>query len=70
VALLIIVAALVTDKVFFEQYGFLELLSYIGRMLWLLPAILLLLSFTVGCRVDFIAQRAFSRCQFLWCNWQ
>jgi ABC-type polysaccharide/polyol phosphate export permease len=48
VALLLLVAALVTDKVFFEQYGFLELLSYIGRMLWLLPAILLLLSFTVG----------------------
>lgn len=48
VALLLLVAALVTDKVFFEQYGFLELLSYIGRMLWLLPAILLLLSFTIG----------------------
>lgn len=48
VALLLLVVALVADKMFFEQYGFLELLSYIGRMLWLLPAILLLLSFTVG----------------------
>jgi len=48
VALGLLVAALIADKLFFEHYSFLELVFYVGRMLWLVPAILLLLSFTVG----------------------
>lgn len=48
VALFLLVLALVTDKLFFEGYSFLALMFYIGRMLWLVPAILLLLLFAVG----------------------
>ena len=48
VALLLLVAALVFDKIFIEQYALLELIAYLGRMLWLIPATLLLLVFTVG----------------------
>ncbi len=48
VALLLLVAALVADKLFLEGYGVLALAAYLGRMLWLLPALLLLLVFTVG----------------------
>lgn len=48
VALALLVIALIADKLFVEQYGFMALLFYVGRMLWLVPAILLLLFFTVG----------------------
>jgi len=48
IALVLLVGALVADKLFVEGYGMLALFSYLGRMLWLLPAILLLLIFTVG----------------------
>lgn len=48
VALALLLGALVADKLFLEGYGFMDLVFYIGRMLWLLPAILLLLSFTIG----------------------
>ena len=48
VALSLLVFALVADKLFLEHYAFLELIFYVGRMLWLVPAILLLLIFTVG----------------------
>jgi ABC-type polysaccharide/polyol phosphate export permease len=47
-ALFLLVIALMADKLFFEHYGFLELVLYVGRMLWLFPAILLLLLFTIG----------------------
>lgn len=48
VALVLLAVALMIDKLFFEHYGFLELVLYVGRMLWLFPAILLLLMFTIG----------------------
>ena len=48
VALLLLVVALVADKLFLEGYDFMALVSYLGRMLWLLPALLMLVIFTVG----------------------
>lgn len=48
VALAILVILLVGDKIILEGYGFIQLISYLGMMLWLIPAILLLLFFTVG----------------------
>jgi lipopolysaccharide transport system permease protein len=48
IALGLLVVALVFDKLFLESYGLLQLVFYLGRMLWLLPAILLLLLFSVG----------------------
>lgn len=48
VALLLLVLALIADKLFLENYTLVALMIYIGRMLWLLPAILLLLIFTIG----------------------
>lgn len=46
VALLILVILLVGDKMILEGYGFVQLFSYLSRMLWLIPAVLLLLLFT------------------------
>lgn len=48
VALGLLVVALVADKLFLEGYGLTELVLYLGRMLWLLPALMLLVLFTVG----------------------
>lgn len=48
VALSLLVLALVADKLFFEQYGLVRLLSYLWQMSLLIPAILLLLVFTIG----------------------
>lgn len=48
VALVLLVGALVADKLFLEGYGVLALVAYLGRMLWLLPALLLLVILTVG----------------------
>lgn len=48
VALLLLVSALFVDKLFFENYQLLSLLIYLKQMLWLIPAILLLVFFTVG----------------------
>src|SRR5690606_1093029 len=48
IAIGLLVGALVVDKLFLEGYGALALLAYLGRMLWLVPAILLLLTFTIG----------------------
>jgi ABC-type polysaccharide/polyol phosphate export permease len=42
------VAALIADKLLIESYGFVQIIFYILRMLWLIPAILLLIFFTIG----------------------
>lgn len=48
VALSLLVLVLIADKIFIEKYVFLQLLEYAGRMFWLVPAIILLMIFTVG----------------------
>lgn len=48
VALILLTLALLFDKVVIEDYGFLHLLSYLSRMLLLIPATFLLLIFTTG----------------------
>jgi ABC-type polysaccharide/polyol phosphate export permease len=48
VALLLLVGALIGDKIFFENYGLVQLIFYTLRMLWLAPALILLLFFTIG----------------------
>jgi ABC-type polysaccharide/polyol phosphate export permease len=48
IALGLLLLALLADKWWLEGYGFVEMALYLGRMLWLLPGIGLLLVFTVG----------------------
>lgn len=48
IAMIFLILALIVDKLFIEHYAFLQLISYVGRMAWLVPAILLLLIFAVG----------------------
>jgi ABC-type polysaccharide/polyol phosphate export permease len=48
IALALLVLALVFDKLFLEGYAFMPLIFYLGRMLWLVPAVLLLVVFSVG----------------------
>jgi lipopolysaccharide transport system permease protein len=48
VALLLLIGVLVGDKIFFENYGLMQLIFYLFRMLWLVPALFLLLFFTIG----------------------
>lgn len=48
VALGLLLVALVVDKWWLESYSLWELLLYIARMGWLLPALVLALLFTVG----------------------
>ncbi len=48
VALLLLIGALIGDKLFFENYGLIQLVFYVSRMLWLFPALILLLFFTIG----------------------
>lgn len=48
VALGLLVLILVADKIFIEGYVFSQLFFYIGRMMWLIPTMFLLVIFTVG----------------------
>lgn len=48
VALFLLIIALVGDKLLIESYTFLQLINYLLRMLWVVPAILLLTVFTIG----------------------
>lgn len=48
VALILLLIALIGDKLLIETYSFMELIFYSLRMLWVIPAILLLLIFTIG----------------------
>jgi len=48
VALLLLIVALIGDKLLLEGYGLMQLMFYVLRMLWVVPAILLLVFFTVG----------------------
>jgi len=48
VALSLLILALVADKLLIESYSFMRIIIYLLRMLWVIPAILLLLIFTVG----------------------
>ena len=48
VALILLIIALIGDKLLIEGYAFIEIITYSLRMLWLIPAILLLVFFTIG----------------------
>lgn len=48
IALGLLVAALLADKIWLESYSLLELWAYLGQMLWLVPALGLLVAFVVG----------------------
>jgi ABC-2 type transport system permease protein len=48
IALGLLTLALVVDKWWLEAYSAIELLAYVGRMMWVVPALVLLLMLTVG----------------------
>lgn len=48
VALILLIIALIGDKLLIEGYDMMQLFNYSLRMLWVIPAILLLLFFTIG----------------------
>lgn len=48
VALILLIIALIGDKLLIEGYEMMQLFNYSLRMLWVIPAILLLLFFTIG----------------------
>lgn len=48
IALVLLIIALVGDKILIENYDFLKILLYVLRMFWVFPAIILLIFFTVG----------------------
>ncbi|HPK08530.1 ABC transporter permease [Candidatus Woesebacteria bacterium] len=48
IALILLMIALIGDKLLIESYTFMQLINYALRMLWVFPAILLLLLFTIG----------------------
>jgi ABC-type polysaccharide/polyol phosphate export permease len=48
VALSLLLVALIGDKLLIENYDFVQIIFYMLRMLWLLPAMLLLIVFTTG----------------------